>query len=110
MARCKDGQIKKAQIAGLLEQLEAWKKGRCPEINSLSPKFQKWVSDQIAEIENRIKSQDFLFAVQSCCKHVATTVSRMNSGEIIDVSDDGSGFTLAKRASRKVAKFGIVSP
>lgn len=91
------GQIAKKLIPGHIAQLELWQSRHEERINAMRPEFRNWVFAQLLEIQEMVYSQDFHSSVQSRINHMVSTMKRMEAGEIVSVSPDGMGFTLASK-------------
>lgn len=93
----RSAKVTRAQIPGLLEQLTQWKIDNRTTLETLRPDFREWAQSQQSEIVQMVKAQESFSSIQSRVRHMVTTIKRMAAGDIVSVTSDGMGFTLAAK-------------
>lgn len=87
----KRGQLRKKDIKPNLMALENWATNF--DMTGISPDFVQWFKNQVGEIADRIRSQDYPWAIQSTIQHVKRIMKHHREGFIVSVSRDGTCFT-----------------
>lgn len=93
----RSAKVTRAQIPGLLEQLTQWEIDNRTTLETLRTDFREWAKSQQSEIVQMVKAQESFSSIQSRVRHMVTTVKRMIAGDIVSVTPDGMGFTLAAK-------------
>lgn len=98
MIVAKKGQIRKADIGKYLAAVDAFESNNAKRISKLRVKFRKWIKGELDCLRSRIRDQDYVFSVNSQSRFIGTSLARMESGEIVDITDGGTGFKLRGQA------------
>jgi hypothetical protein len=83
----------KRNIARTLKTIDRWEQAHDAAIQQLKPDFQTWVRQELSKLRQRVREQDYQFALQSTFRHIDSTFERMQSGEIKALTSTG-GFEL----------------
>ena len=91
----KQGQLTKPQIKQAHKALNEWMRNNAEKIIQASekPEFGKWLQFELHEVRLRIDSQDYWSSIYSHMRHIDTSLNRMLSGEIVDVTETGGFIT-----------------